>query len=429
MALAAACDDGQQPNPSFAMATYGHADSALPTGWCSGDPVTYSVPEYGPQAVLPDYQIAMAEGDLATLNADPAADVWWPAEVSVDGMLYSQAAVRYRGRASLVFPKKSLKVKLAPEHQFYDPDWGYVRDVFNLNASYTDRTLMREKLSADVMQRLGALAPRAKFVKVFVNGEYAGLYVDVENPRRDFLESRGLDESGALYYSTSSNLSAPPEGSTLEDLFEKELQENGPFTDLDGLVHALNEWSDGDVADGLDTMFDPDALTRVMIGNVIASQTDHINRNFLLYDDEYGTGLWYLLPWDHDLTWGRYFHNEIDGAAGFFGTDLWNTLPVRYGAFSGPGGNSEWGNILYDRYLTSPTHMALFRSALREAVANCVTQEWLEERILAYYLLIHDAVMEDPGKWGDNSEYDTRIFELHQHVAERWQYLQSEAGL
>ncbi len=101
-----------------------------------------------------------------------------------------KTGIEFRGSTSQqLFPKKpygfelwvdstekSRKVALLgmPE----EADWV-------LNATYNDKTLMRDVLSYDLANRMGRYATRSRYVEVMVNDKYEGLYILMEKVKRD----------------------------------------------------------------------------------------------------------------------------------------------------------------------------------------------------------------------------------------------------
>ena len=105
-------------------------------------------------------------------------------EVTYDGI----AGIEIRGASSQMFDKKSygletwddnnedINVSLLgmPEEE----DWV-------LHGPYSDKSLMRNKLIYDLSGDMGRYASRTKFVELFINGDYKGVYVFMEKLKRD----------------------------------------------------------------------------------------------------------------------------------------------------------------------------------------------------------------------------------------------------
>lgn len=105
------------------------------------------------------------------------------AATDYDGLV----GIEIRGQSSQMFPKKSYgfetrtdkgeenKVSLLglPEHD----DWV-------LYAPYSDKTMLRNDITFYLGGKLGRWQPRARFVEVYLNGDYIGVYQLVERIKR-----------------------------------------------------------------------------------------------------------------------------------------------------------------------------------------------------------------------------------------------------
>ena len=101
-----------------------------------------------------------------------------------------KTGIEFRGSTSQqLFPKKPYGIELwvdstqksrkiallgMPE----ESDWV-------LNATYNDKTLMRDVLSYDLANRMGRYATRSRYCEMVINGNYEGLYILMEKIKRD----------------------------------------------------------------------------------------------------------------------------------------------------------------------------------------------------------------------------------------------------
>jgi len=96
--------------------------------------------------------------------------------------------VEYRGQSSQMFPMKSMTVetrnfdgtdrKLELLGMPEESDWV-------LYSTFYDKSLMRNVLTYDLARETGGWSPKTKFVEVWINTEYFGIYVLVEKIKRD----------------------------------------------------------------------------------------------------------------------------------------------------------------------------------------------------------------------------------------------------
>lgn len=103
---------------------------------------------------------------------------------SVPNSIY-RATIKYRGASSYKrFDKKQYRIK------FYKNKKDSAKKVslagmgenseWVLNGPYLDKTLIRNKLVYDLARELNEWAPDSRFVELFVDGEYQGVYLAVE---------------------------------------------------------------------------------------------------------------------------------------------------------------------------------------------------------------------------------------------------------
>ena len=86
--------------------------------------------------------------------------------------------IRGRGNSTWTFPKKPFRLRLSEKTGFLgmpaDKDW-------ILLANYSDKTLMRNSLAFEMSRRFGlSYTPRSQYVELFMNGQYSGNYLLVE---------------------------------------------------------------------------------------------------------------------------------------------------------------------------------------------------------------------------------------------------------
>lgn len=123
----------------------------------------------------------------AELEDFHGTDVEVPATLTVDGKTYRNVGVHFRGMSSYFAVraghKRSLNLKLAladGKQRLY----GY--RTLNLLNSHDDPSMMSTVLYSHVARQY-IPAPKANFVKVVINGESWGVYVNAQQFNKDFL--------------------------------------------------------------------------------------------------------------------------------------------------------------------------------------------------------------------------------------------------
>src|SRR6185436_15375451 len=126
-------------------------------------------------------------------------DVEVTAKLTVDGKTYPDIGVKFRGMSSFGMVgegrKRSLNLSLDFVHK--DQQIGGYRTL-NLLNSHEDPTFLRSVLFYDIAREYIA-APKANFVRVVINGESWGVYVNVEQFNKDFVQEWFNTRKGARW--------------------------------------------------------------------------------------------------------------------------------------------------------------------------------------------------------------------------------------
>lgn len=139
------------------------------------------------ESVLRTFELRFTQEDWqAQLAANYSTEVNVAADLIVDGVTYPGVGVRYKGTTS--YRRNSLKNSFNIDLGFTDPQqdlMGY--ETLNLNNSSGDPSFVREVLANNIYRRY-LPSPKANFVKLFINGQNWGVYVNVEQVNTDLIE-------------------------------------------------------------------------------------------------------------------------------------------------------------------------------------------------------------------------------------------------
>lgn len=324
-----------QPSPASNAVTSGAAD-----------------PVWDP-ASLPIVRLSFAEEDWqGTLEAlveedDCAERLYHEADLTYENPqsgkteIVTGVGVRYRGHSALETPNHSegnrwgLKIsfnEFSPGRRFHD------LKKFVLLGTEGDGSLMRERLGLQMMTDAGVPAPRANYVRLYVNDEYQGLFPHIEeaddNP---FLEHHFGDDTGSLYkvagYCHGTHMEW--EGLDIADYdgFESvaDTLDADKVADLIPLFQCLAPGSD-DAAfrTCIEQWIDVDEWLTEMAVDMLLPNIDGMAataQNFLIYRPP-ATGRFVVYPYDLDLSF--YGNEESYASTSIFGlTPTWeSTLPV-----------------------------------------------------------------------------------------------------
>ena len=165
------------------------------------------------QDKLPVLELNLPANALAYIDADPAAEEYVEGSLTYNGETISPIGIRYKGSIGAFVggvsgenwfnpsghktaTKLSMKFKI---------DWqGYNSTFYNLktlqlHSMNLDPSQLHDRLGYWLFRQMGVPAPRAVHVKLYINGNYSGLYSLVEQIDEQFAKYSFSDGSGNLY--------------------------------------------------------------------------------------------------------------------------------------------------------------------------------------------------------------------------------------
>lgn len=227
---------------------------------------------------------------------------------------------RLRGNTSRVSQKKSFKVSF---NTFEGGRKYYGLEKMNLNGEHNDPTITRSILCWNLLRKMGIYAPRANHVEVYINGNYYGLYVNVEHIDEEFIDLRFGNEDGNLYkcyYGVDFNyISNNPNDYKIESNGQRvyELKTNtatDDYSDLAEFIDILNNESLNFLSCELEKIFNVDAYLKVMAFDVLTANWDGPiwNKNNCYLYKNTATGKFEYIPFDVDNTYGVSWFGNID---------------------------------------------------------------------------------------------------------------------
>src|SRR3989344_1860609 len=133
-----------------------------------------------------------------SLVAYKPLDLYLKGDVTIDGVLYPNVGIKFKGNSSYSNPstKKPFKIDLNEYGSTSELD-GLKK--FNLNNGFKDPSFMREKVALDFYNQQGLAAPRCAYTRVYLNGTYWGLYIFVEEANKTFLDDRFGNKQGNMF--------------------------------------------------------------------------------------------------------------------------------------------------------------------------------------------------------------------------------------
>lgn len=357
-------------------------------------------------------------GGMMGIEENP---VWVTADLTFNGTTWTNVGFRLKGNSSLMSGWGEGNYKLPFRLDFdqfedtypeIDNQRFYGFQKLSFSSNWSDDSLLREKVTADLFRESGIASAQTAFYAVYVDygsgPEYFGLYTAVEVIEDTVIETQFADDSGNVYKPESTFAA----GSFDEADFDKQTNEDeADYSDILALYDALHaETRTTDPAAwraGLEAVFDVDVYIRWLATNQVVQNWDTYGRmahNYYLYNDP-TTGLLTWIPWDNNMALaegmggggmmamrgGGDANNEAQGRNMMRGGGMGGALTIDLA-----GADESWPLIRF--IMDDPVYHAQYVADVDE-VSRTVFEP---EKMAATYQALHDLIA--PYVVGENGE-------------------------
>ena len=320
------------------------------------------------------------------------------ASASIDGEVTDSVGIRQKGFASHFGSqgdKKSMKIDF--NHFVYGKKYDGLNKI-NLNNGYGDPAIQRDKLCYNIMNKAGVDAPRTSYARIYLNDQYWGLYLLVEQVDRAFLKDNFSNSNGNLFKNVgNSELEwMGQDTSQYQQIFELKTDPNvEAWENFAELMDVLNNTGDGDFKEEISKIFDVDLYLKVLAVDVATGNWDSYiehGRNFYMYQDA-DSRKFNWIPWDYNFALGGTFGSDFGGPGGGDpdeGNPNGNTLSE----FPVDMSNSE--KVLVNRLLAVPEYKERYYQGFCRLLDDNFTTERIFPLIEQYGDLVREDVLADP---------------------------------
>jgi len=321
-----------------------------------------------------------------------------------DGEFYDNIFMCVRGNTTAGYFKKSHRLEFNKEHPLRHPGPGeYVRKT-SFCADYPDPAYMRQGLAFWLCNVFGAPTSFYYPMRLQMNGEFYQLANHNDLQGEGLLDRLGYDPDGALYNAAGT---IQPGGFSTGG-FDKKTRNWESNADYTALANAISEnLSENQRCINVFDLLDlPEVISYLVVARFV-HENDDVWANMSVYHDNDGDGLWRIIGFDMNLSFGAAFLDSSEYSGIQVTNDNLKSFPL-YGTSKAlpSSGGSRW-NRLYDVIFSVPQTREMFLRRMRTFLDTYVKPPGtppdllpIERHVLQWRNLIAEEAARDRVKWG-----------------------------
>ncbi len=326
----------------------------------------------------------------------------------INGIVFDSVGVKYKGNSSCNTShlKNPFNIKLdyIINNQEID-DYGTLK----LSNVFKDPSFVREVLGYEIARNYMP-APRANFIKVFVNGSYHGLYSNVQTEDKEFLRQNFNNYDDGIFFKGefANNLdlpgcpTGPPEvwgyidDSTCAQKYY-ELESDYGWQELLNFLDTFNN-----VTSQMEEVLDVDRhLWMLTFDNLLVSldAPTNIPHNFYLYRDQ--TERFNPLLWDCNMTFGGFTSMGGPSSPSLTTTEL-QELDVFM--------NETSANYpIVSKVLSNDRYKKMYVAHMKTMLEEIFTSNWYQTRVGELQTMIDADVQADNNKFFTYTDFQNNL--------------------
>ena len=319
--------------------------------------------------------------DTAKQGSDTYTMSKW---VKINGVQFDSAGVKYKGNSS--YNPNNLKNPLHIElDHFKNQDYMGYKDV-KLSNGYHEPSFVREVMLYDMFQKY-AMASRANFAQVYINGQVWGVYTNVEAVTNTFLDDRFYSSNNTFVFGDNG-------GCDLRYKNNDSTQYYTPYT-----MKSVYGWADlmhlcdslRNNINGIENILDVDrtlwlhAYTNATV--TLDSYLGNSKHNYYIYEDHNGR----FNPIIWDLNGGLGVFNKADVSGAYTTAQMQNMSPLLHAT------DSMWP--LVKNLLAVPMFKRMYIAHMKTIMSENFSNNYYSALAQQLQSLIDTAVQSDPKKF------------------------------
>ena len=255
---------------------------------------------------------------------------------------------------------------------------------------------MRDKITHDLMLKLGGNAPRSIFVELEVNEKYHGFYHAIERIDDVYFEHNNWNKKGKCYKASShqADFQKKEDINVLDGYEIKYPKKETEFEDLKIFYSTLHKTplDYKKFKNEIEPLFNIKTWIIYSLVHTYAHDLDGFDKNYYLYKDTILDLPYEFISWDADSTWGNNWNGKKDLN---FKTDK-----RLFGEFN-PDGDEKLSELFFSIPEYYQDYLLKFKELIENGIFNI---DYIKKMIVSIDNVIKNYIEKDKDKWG--KEYD-----------------------
>lgn len=352
-----------------------------------------------PHDQVVDVFITIDEDTYTNMNENAMSEEIVMADIIYNGYSFNSVGIRTKGNSSLRFVanSESIRYSFKVDLDYYIGDQSlFGVSKLNINNLYGDATMISEYLGYEMMAELDADASRTTYVALYINGEYFGIYLSVEQVNETFLKEHYGNANGELYkpdMGIGSDLKYISDNSDDYMGMVPENLSNYSNKDLIELMKVIED--DGD----LESVLNVDSFLKYLAMSTVTIHLDTYQsgmfHNYYLYNNN---GIFEWITWDLNSIYNKF---PMTGLTDEEATKFLIDEPVI--------GEMEKYPLI-KAIFKNDEYVKRYHDYINVLINGYLAEENVENKVLSIYEMIKDYVKTDPTAFFTYEQFEEALF-------------------
>ncbi len=341
-------------------------------------------------------RLQISNTDQQKMHAALPKCIYVPAQLSWNGQTIKQVGVRFKGNSSANPNQKHKRSYLIKVSKYKKEQRFLGLERISLDNGVQFGSLFSEPIITDILQKLGHTIHRCNFARLYVNDQFAGVYVNAERIDETFISRHFPGLTGGLWKNDTGGPGGdlryvgdnPNNYSKAFEPKNKQADSDDELLQLLTFIKQINQVPDEEFEQMISQHFEIDNFLKTTAVMLLSGAFDQLTgwgpHNYYLYrspKDIPTAAKWNYLPWDLDVGFCEIAFGKVHVI------EDWNA------AWPIPRGTR---NPLLERIIHNPKLLTRYRAMASDILENHFNPQQLCKTLDSKFALIQNDLKEDP---------------------------------